>query len=94
MVYDPRVSEAQIRSEVLGSSENTNLIIVPNALEACRGAHGIALLTEWDEFKDLDFRKIYEGMLKPAFLFEGRNILAHEKLKEIGFRIFAIGKTV
>jgi len=92
VVYDPRVSEGQIRADVLGSSDNPNLVVVTNALEACWGAHGIALLTEWDEFKDLDYRKIYEGMLKPAFLFEGRNILAHDKLKEIGFRLFAIGK--
>jgi len=94
VVYDPRVSEGQIRADVLGSSDNPNLVVATNALDACHGAHGIALLTEWDEFRDLDFRKIYEGMLKPAFLFEGRNILPHEQLKEIGFRLFAIGKMV
>ena len=93
-VYDPQVPEAQIRSEVLGSTENPNLIVAKNPLEACHGAHAVAVLTEWDEFKTLDFQKIYDGMYKPAFLFDGRNILPYAKLKEIGFRIFAIGKTV
>ena len=92
VVYDPQVSEEQIRADVLGTGTNPNLIVVKTALEACDGAHAVAVLTEWDEFKDLDFQKIHDGMLKPAFLFDGRNILPHSKLKEIGFRVFAIGK--
>ena len=92
-VYDPQVSEEQIRADVLGKKENENLIVVKSALEACNGAHGVAVLTEWDEFKSLDFQKIYDGMLKPAFLFDGRNILPHAKLKDLGFRVFAIGKS-
>ena len=92
VIYDPQVSEEQIRSEVLGSETNPNLIVVNSALEACQGAHAVACLTEWDEFKGLDFQKIYDGMLKPAFVFDGRSILPHAKLKEIGFRLFAIGK--
>lgn len=92
-VYDPQVSEKQICAEVLGTAENSNLIVVKSAIEACQGAHGVAVLTEWDEFKTLDFQKIYEGMLKPAFLFDGRNILPHQKLKDLGFRVFAIGKS-
>ena len=56
------------------------------------GRNAVAVLTEWDEFKDLDYQKIHDGMLKPAFLFDGRNILPHAKLREIGFRLFAIGK--
>jgi len=92
VVYDPQVSEDQIRADVLEGRENANLVVVGSALEACEGAHAVAILTEWDEFKDLDFRKIYDGMLKPAFLFDGRNILPHAKLREIGFRLFAIGK--
>ena len=93
-VYDPQVSEEQIRADVLGTGTNPNLIVVKTALEACEGAHAVAVLTEWDEFKDLDFEKIYSCMLKPAFVFDGRSILPHAKLKGIGFRVFAIGKTV
>ena len=61
--------------------------------EAAKGAHAIAVMTEWDEFKDYDYAKIYENMQKPAFIFDGRNILDHKKLKEIGFEVHAIGKT-
>jgi len=94
VVYDPRVPEAQIRADVSGSEKNPNLVVAKSALEACQGAHGVAVLTEWDEFKSLDFKKIHDAMYKPAFLFDGRNILPHAKLKEIGFRVFAIGKTI
>jgi len=92
VVYDPQVSEEQIRADVLGTVTNPNLVVVKTALEACEGAHAVAVLTEWDEFKDLDFKRIHDGMLKPAFLFDGRNILPHSKLKEMGFCLFAIGK--
>ena len=91
-VYDPQVGEEQIRGDVHGTGTNPNLIVVKSALEACNGAHAVAVLTEWDEFKTLDFQNIHDGMLKPAFLFDGRGILPYAKLKEIGFRIFAIGK--
>lgn len=91
-VYDPKVGEEQIRQDVLGEGSNPNLVVVKTAQEACQGAHAVAILTEWDEFKELDFQKIHDGMLKPAFLFDGRNILPHEKLRAIGFRLFAIGK--
>jgi UDPglucose 6-dehydrogenase len=91
-VYDPQVGEEQIRADVLGGGSNPNLMVVKSSEEACKGAHAVAVLTEWDEFKELDFKKIHDGMLKPAFLFDGRNILPHAKLKEIGFRLFAIGK--
>jgi UDPglucose 6-dehydrogenase len=92
-VYDPQVGEEQIRFDVSGGQPDSNLIIAKSAEEACQGAHAVAVLTEWDEFKDLDFQKIHDEMLKPAFLFDGRNILPHAKLREIGFRLFAIGKS-
>jgi UDPglucose 6-dehydrogenase len=57
----------------------------------CQNAHAIAVLTEWDEFKDYDWQKIYDSMLKPAFVFDGRNILNAEKLTKIGFQYQAIG---
>ena len=92
VVYDPQVPEAQIRADVLGSAVNPNLTVVTDPMEACKAAHAVAVLTEWDEFRELNFNAIFDGMLKPAFLFDGRNILPHAKLKEIGFRLFAIGK--
>lgn len=60
--------------------------------EAAANAHAIAIMTEWDDYKTLDFQKIYQLMEKPAFIFDGRNILDHQKLYAIGFNVFAIGK--
>lgn len=60
--------------------------------KAAKGAHAIAIATEWDLYKTLDYKKIYKEMEKPAFIFDGRNILDHEKLFEIGFEVHPIGR--
>ncbi len=60
--------------------------------KAARGCHAIALMTEWDLYRHIDFKKIHRSMAKPPFIFDGRNILDHEKLFEIGFNVFPIGK--
>jgi UDPglucose 6-dehydrogenase len=60
--------------------------------KAAEGAHAIAIVTEWAQFKELDFEKIYASMSKPAFVFDGRNLLDHQKLFEIGFNVYPIGK--
>ena len=91
-VYDPKVPENEIRHDVSGDAENTRLSVVQSAYEACEGAHAVAILTEWDEFKQLDFKKIYKAMAKPAFVFDGRNILYLAELQAIGFRVQGIGK--
>jgi UDPglucose 6-dehydrogenase len=59
--------------------------------EAARGAHAIAVVTEWPAYRDLDYRRIYEAMEKPAFLFDGRNLLDHAAIREIGFNVYPIG---
>lgn len=59
--------------------------VVSDPYEAADGAHALCVLTEWDEFKRLDFGRIYERMLKPAFVFDGRNLLDHAALRELGF---------
>lgn len=64
----------------------------PNPYRAAAGAHAIALLTEWPQFARLDYRTIYDSMCKPAFIFDGRNILDHHLLYEMGFNVYAIGK--
>ncbi len=60
--------------------------------KAAKGAHAVVILTEWDSYKDLDYKKIFNGMEKPAFIFDGRNILDHQALYEIGFNVVPIGK--
>ena len=96
-VFDPKVNEKQILSDLdyLGSrlpNENQKqLKAFNNPYEACHQAHAIAVLTEWDEFKSYDWQKIYDQMLKPAFIFDGRNILDRKALEKIGFVYKAIG---
>jgi len=93
VVYDPRVSAEQIRRDVLGPDrDDPRLVIAASAEEAAAGAHGLAVMTEWDEFRTLDFGKIHAEMHKPAFIFDGRNILPRADLEAQGFKVFAIGK--
>lgn len=65
----------------------------PDPYKTVEDAYAIAVLTEWDEYRHLDFERIYQSMKKPAFIFDGRNILDHKKLHEIGFNVYPIGKT-
>jgi len=60
--------------------------------EAAKECNAIAVMTEWDLYARLDFGRIYADMRKPAFVFDGRNILDHKKLFELGFNVFPIGK--
>lgn len=96
-LYDPKVSEMQALSDLnyLESRKQTDnakyLNHFQNPYEACQNAHAIAILTEWDEFIDYDWQKIYDNMLKPAFVFDGRNLLNQEKLRAIGFIFQSIG---
>jgi len=71
---------------------NDMIINESSAINAAKGAHAIALLTEWDEFAALDYQQIFDVMSKPAFVFDGRNILDHAALRKIGFEVYAIGK--
>lgn len=103
-VYDPKVSEAKIKAdmsylwELNGLTEKKiaaklkQIFVYTNPVEALDQAHAIAILTEWDEFKNYDWKTIYTNMYKPAFVFDGRNILDAVKLTEIGFHVKGIGK--
>jgi UDPglucose 6-dehydrogenase len=100
-VWDPKVSREDMFIE-LDYTCNVNHTNTPklddsvttstDPYEAANGAHCVCILTEWDEFKEYDYKKIYDGMSKPAFLFDGRNLLDHAKLREIGFEVHAIGQ--
>uniref|UniRef100_A0A7S2J944 UDP-glucose 6-dehydrogenase n=1 Tax=Haptolina brevifila TaxID=156173 RepID=A0A7S2J944_9EUKA len=90
-IYDPKVSREQIYSD-LGKETIDTVEIDDDAYIACAGAHAVAILTEWDEFKTLDFQRIYDSMQKPAFMFDGRNIVNLEELEAMGFDCWAVGK--
>lgn len=66
---------------------------VEDPYEAAAGAHAIAVITEWDLYRHLDYQKIHDSMVKPAFIFDGRNILDHRRCFEIGFNVYPLGKT-
>ncbi|CAA6653528.1 unnamed protein product [Spirodela intermedia] len=92
-VYDPQVTEDQIRQDLAAVGEPMRQVgVARDAYEAAGGAHAICILTEWDEFKALDYRRIFDGMQKPAFLFDGRNVVDGGELRRIGFIVYSIGK--
>jgi UDPglucose 6-dehydrogenase len=68
------------------------VIFEPDPYKAAKDSHAIALMTEWKLFADLDYQKVYDSMVKPAFIFDGRNILDHQKLFQMGFNVYPIGK--
>jgi len=98
-VYDPKVEHEQIEMDfnyykalTPGREFKECVTVETDPYEAVKGAHAIAIMTEWDEFRDYDYKKMYDAMAKPAFIFDGRLILDHKKLIEIGFNVYAIGK--
>ena len=96
-IYDPQVSEKQIKSDLtlytdLDADVIANRVhVYKNTDNLFEAAHAIAVLTEWDEFKTYDWATIYKQVTKPAFVFDGRNILSKHELIEFGFKYFAIG---
>jgi len=93
-IYDPRVTKESILSTLGWTEEEAEgrIEFSSTAVEACKESNAIALLTEWDEFKDLDYSDIHAGMHQPAILFDGRNLLDLEALRKIGFRAQGIGR--
>ncbi|KAL2919854.1 hypothetical protein HK105_200771 [Polyrhizophydium stewartii] len=97
-IYDPKVEHEQIEMDLTEPDIATpetykkRVTISKSAYEAAHDADAIVVVTEWDEFKTLDYTKIYEHMKKPAFIFDGRLILDAKKLKSIGFHMEVIGK--
>lgn len=100
-VYDPKVSREDMFLEMdytcgVNHANTPGLddaiVTATDPYEACDGAHALCILTEWDEFKSYDYERIYKSMAKPAFVFDGRNLLDHAKLRDIGFEVHAVGK--
>lgn len=99
VVYDPKVNADTIYAdldylETRSPEENRRLLkVTSDPMEVAKDAHAIAVLTEWDEFKSYDWQSIYEKMLKPAFLFDGRRLLDKEKMDGFGFKYYKIGES-
>ena len=102
-VYDPKVSEEQIKNDMQyfwsqkGYSKDVinnwlgRIYVHDNPYSAMDSSHAIAIITEWDEFKGYDWEKVYSNVQKPAFIFDGRNILDKDEFFKIGFNFKGIG---
>jgi UDPglucose 6-dehydrogenase len=88
-IHDPKAKEHA--QEDLAEMEG-DVAFCDDIYEACQGAAALALVTQWREYRELDFARILEGMIQPAFLFDGRNHLDHARLFEMGFNVFPLGK--
>ncbi|MFD2725967.1 nucleotide sugar dehydrogenase [Hyunsoonleella rubra] len=97
-VYDPQVFEQKVLNDLNYLNTRTErenaegIYSASTPYEAMKGAHAIAIMTEWDEFKDYDWQRIYDNMKKPAFVFDGRSLLDKEKMNKIGFEYYSIGQ--
>jgi UDPglucose 6-dehydrogenase len=89
VITDPKALENAER--VLGDLGG-RVLFEPDPYEAAAGAHAIAVMTEWKQYRELDYGRILRGMVQPAFLFDGRNVLDHQALFELGFNVYPIGR--
>jgi UDPglucose 6-dehydrogenase len=98
MISDPKVPADTIFADLQRATGKTrdeleaNIVCEPDVYKATEDAHAIAVMTEWTQFGGLDFTRIYNQMQKPAFVFDGRDVLPHKALTGIGFEVYAIGK--
>eukprot|EP00188_Purpureofilum_apyrenoidigerum_P000078 Plantae.Rhodophyta-Purpureofilum_apyrenoidigerum.ctg10288.p1 GENE.Plantae.Rhodophyta-Purpureofilum_apyrenoidigerum.ctg10288~~Plantae.Rhodophyta-Purpureofilum_apyrenoidigerum.ctg10288.p1 ORF type:complete len:468 (+),score=106.91 Plantae.Rhodophyta-Purpureofilum_apyrenoidigerum.ctg10288:80-1483(+) len=97
-IYDPKVEHEQIWFDLthatnLKKADLERFIKIEGSVEsAAKNAHALVIATEWDEFKKVEYNKVYDNMSKPAFLFDGRNIIDRKALQNIGFVVYSIGK--
>ncbi|NBD37458.1 MAG: nucleotide sugar dehydrogenase, partial [Verrucomicrobia bacterium] len=93
-ICDPKVEAEQIYRDLGREPGDAQIHIEPDPEAAATGAHALALLTEWDAFRSdqLDYRRLHAVMEKPAFLFDGRNLLDLAEIRRIGFEAHGIGK--
>lgn len=102
-IYDPKVNQNQIYSDLLYLTDlkhhdltveeiKNRVYVYQDPYKAMSKSHAIAILTEWDEFRDYNWNEVYSNMYKPTFVFDGRNIADKKQLTQIGFKMFQIGK--
>mmetsp|Transcript_2063 Transcript_2063/g.5296 ORF Transcript_2063/g.5296 Transcript_2063/m.5296 type:complete len:466 (-) Transcript_2063:38-1435(-) len=97
VVFDPKVANEDMLEQLKYVKCDENALASylkqeEDVYKACEDSHALVVCTEWDMFKELEFERIFASMAKPAFVFDGRNILDHEALRKIGFEVFALGK--
>jgi UDPglucose 6-dehydrogenase len=89
IISDPQA----LKNAAIDLAEDRGIIsYIEDPYRAVSGCHALAVLTDWDLYRELDYQRIYQSMVKPSFLFDGRNIIDHKKCFEIGFNVYPIGK--
>ena len=89
-IHDPKALD-NAREDLKDAPANS-VQYFDDPYQAAEDAHALVVLTDWKSFTQLDYQRIYQQMQKPAFIFDGRNFLEHQKLFEIGFNIYPVGK--
>ncbi|RKY31788.1 MAG: UDP-glucose 6-dehydrogenase [Candidatus Omnitrophota bacterium] len=84
-VYDPQ--SMRKAKEAL----NNKVTFCKDPYEACQGCECVLVITEWSEFKEIDFAKIKKALKRPIVI-DGRNIYEPQKMKKMGFHYVAIGR--
>ena len=95
-IHDPKVKRSQVDFDLSNLNPNYDKSLVnfkDDPLSDISEHNIIAIITEWDEFKDYNWKKIYTKIKKPAYIFDGRNILEVVKIRKIGFNYIGIGRT-
>lgn len=89
IVTDPKA----LHNAMLDLADIYGIVFEKDPYKAAYGCDAIAIMTEWGLYTNIDYKRIFRSMVKPAFIFDGRNILDHSRLFEIGFNVFPIGKS-
>ncbi|HRR07017.1 MAG TPA: UDP binding domain-containing protein, partial [Victivallales bacterium] len=88
-IFDPKAIE-NAKTDLAEYKKKVSFF--SNYIDCVRDAHAILILTDWKEFAEYDYKMIYGIMNKPAFIFDGRNVIDREALFKIGFNVCSIGK--
>jgi UDPglucose 6-dehydrogenase len=83
--YDP--AAAPVARRIFGD----RIALCERSYDALSGADALAIVTEWNEFREPDFDKI-RSLLKSPVVFDGRNIYSPEHMRALGFTYFSIGR--
>jgi UDPglucose 6-dehydrogenase len=70
---------------------NGRISLCEKSYEALAGADALAIVTEWNEFREPDFAKM-RTLLRAPIVFDGRNIYSPEQMRALGFTYFSIGR--
>ncbi|WP_291323395.1 UDP-glucose/GDP-mannose dehydrogenase family protein [Desulfonatronospira sp.] len=85
--YDPQAG----KNASLALQDNPMVQICREQYEVLDGAHALAVVTEWNQFRNPDLRRIKSQLQYPA-VFDGRNLYPPKLLQEMGFSYFSMGR--